>query len=114
MSSSRQPYHDPSGDEMEHAYFCYLADKFEKQPELLDVALETIDRWVNHGHWAKPKLDEWRQVILSAQSTRQGFLTLTSLLRRDDEEAREFRGYDPFPAVLDEQEKQSFSWISRH
>jgi len=114
MSSPKQPYHDSSGDEMEHAYFCYLADKFEKQPELLEVALETIDRWVSHGHWAKPKLDEWRNVIVSAQSTRQGFAALTTLLRRDDEQAREFRGYDPFPAVLNEQERQSFSWISRH
>ena len=34
--------HDDTGDKLEHAYFCYLADKFEREPELLEIPLATI------------------------------------------------------------------------
>ncbi len=108
------PYHDPTGDQIEHAYFCYLADKFEADPTLLDIALGTIDRWVAQGHWAAVKLEQWRDLILQAQTTPQGMSDLTRLLRADDEDSRHFKGYDPFPAVLTEEEKAPFLWITRH
>lgn len=108
------PYHDPTGDQIEHAYYCYLADKFEADPTLLDIPLKTIDRWLAQGHWAAPKLEEWRTVIEAALAGDSGMSALGSILRADDEENRQFKGYDPFPAVLTEEEKQPFLWIARH
>jgi hypothetical protein len=108
------PYHDPTGDEMEHKYFCYLADKFEADPSLLENALDTIDLWIGNGHWAVAKLLEWQAIIDAAKNSRPGFQRLMKLLRSDDEKAREMKGFDPFPAVLGEQEKEQFLWTSRH
>ncbi len=110
----KQPYHDPTGDQMEHAYFCYLADKFEADPNLLGIALETIRRWITQGHWAESKLNEWGKIIRLAQTSKQGLDQLNEFLRRDDEEAREMRGYDPFPSILNDEEKKQFLWMSRH
>ena len=44
--------HDDTGDKLEHAYFCYLADKFERDPSLLTKALANVQRWLSldsHG-----------------------------------------------------------------
>ncbi len=51
--------HDDTGDKLEHAYFCYLADKFEREPELLTIPLQTISRWRQRGTWGLDHLSRW-------------------------------------------------------
>jgi hypothetical protein len=114
MSSSRQPYHDPSGDEVEHAYFCYLADKFERQPELLEKPLQTVERWISSDHHGSRYLLRWRSLMQAARQTTEGMKVLVQLLRADDEETRFFKGFAPMPGILTREEKRQFLCASRH
>jgi len=106
--------HDDTGDKLEHAYFCYLADKFEREPELLEIPLRNITRWTNRGHWAAKRLMQWQDLITKAQTTREGMRNLSALLRADDEETRFLKGFAPFPGVLSEEENDPFVCSSRH
>jgi hypothetical protein len=108
------PYHDDTGDKLSHAYYCYLADKFERDPTLLEIPLKTIERWIQRGTWGVDKLREWEQLIHEAQKSREGMNSLSRVLRDDDEETRFFKGFDPFPAVLEQHEKRQFACASRH
>lgn len=106
--------HDDTGDKLEHAYFCYLAEKFEKEPALLDIPLQNIERWLGRGHSAKKRLLEWQGLIVDAKKTTDGMRLLGSLLRADDEETRFLKGFAPFPGVLSDEESQRFLCSSRH
>ena len=50
-----------------------VADKIERDPALLRVPLENIDRWLANGHTAPHRLEQWRQIILRAQESPEGF-----------------------------------------
>ena len=106
--------HDDTGDKLEHAYFCYLADKFEREPELLEIPLATISRWRQRGTWGLEHLARWETLIHAAQKSRDGLQSLAQLLRSDDEETLFFKGFDPFPGVLGTAEKKQFICASRH
>lgn len=106
--------HDDTGDKLEHAYFCYLADKFEREPELLEIPLRNIQRWMDRGHSAKKRLLEWQGLIVEAKASKDGMRHLSHLLRADDEESRFFKGFAPFPGVLSDEENQPFLCSSRH
>lgn len=109
-----QPYHDPTGDEMEFKYFCYLADKFEREPELLRKPLKTIERWLAIDNHGAQQLLKWRALIEAALASDAGMQALTSALRADDEDTRWFKGFAPFPGVLTEEEYRPFLCASRH
>jgi hypothetical protein len=106
--------HDDTGDKLEHAYFCFLADKFEREPELLEIPLATISRWRQRGTWGLEHLARWETLIHAAQNSREGLQSLARLLRSDDEETLFFKGFDPFPGVLGTAEKKQFICASRH
>jgi hypothetical protein len=106
--------HDDTGDKLEHAYFCYLADKFEREPELLEIPLRNIERWTQRGHLAVTRLQEWKGLIEAAKTTQSGMSRLGEVLRADDEETRFIKGFAPFPGVLSDQESESFLCSSRH
>lgn len=106
--------HDDTGDKLEHAYFCYLADKFEREPALLEIPLQNIERWTQRGHWALKRLQQWKGLISDARSSDGGMRRLGDLLRADDEETRFIKGFAPFPGVLSEQESEAFLCSSRH
>lgn len=106
--------HDDTGDKLEHAYFCYLADKFEREPELLEIPLRTIERWRERGTWGGEHLSRWQTLIQAAQGSPSGMKNLAGVLRADDEETQFFKGFDPFPGVLNVQEKKQFVCASRH
>jgi len=114
MRMNKQPYHDPTGDQMEHAHFCYLADKVEADPDLLNIPLATIERWLAKGSVYAKYVLQWRQLIEEARKSTQGMAALSGVLRADDEETRFFKGFDPFPGVLGRQEKRRFLCASRH
>jgi hypothetical protein len=77
-----------------------IADKLERagtpsRGELLRIPLENIERWLAKGHSAPHRLQQWRQLILEAQSSAQGFQTLLNLLRDRSEEATHLKSFDP-------------------
>ena len=77
-----------------------VADKLERDPSLLRVPLENIDRWLAQGHSAPHRLEQWRQILLRAQESEAGFRALLELLRDPGEGAVHLKSFDPFPGVL--------------
>ena len=76
------------------------ADKLERDPALLRVPLENIDRWLANGHPAPQRLEQWREIILRAQVTPDGFEELLTLLRDRGETTERLREFAPFAGVL--------------
>lgn len=108
------PYHDPTGDIMAHRQFCLIADKIEAAPALLEIPLANIARWLGHGHWAVRELGQWRDWIVAAQQNRAALQRLLDLLRDDSEDARDWKGFSPFPGILTSPERRQFLCTSRH
>ena len=93
----------------------FLADKLERQPDLLIIALENIERWIKGGRLADTrKLDEWRQIIEAARADMQGMVALLELLRRDGEEVRLLKSCSPFAGVLTREERDQFTCAWSH
>jgi hypothetical protein len=108
------PYHDPTGDQLAFRQFCRIADKIGADPALLEIPLANIGRWLANGHWAKRELGQWRSWIEDAQRSPEGLRFLLDLLRDDREEARDWKGFSPFPGILTKEERQEGLCISRH
>lgn len=93
----------------------FLADKLEESPELLEIPLKNIQRWVNAGRlgdtWA---LDIWKKMIESALCSEDGMLRLLQFLRNDEERARQLKSCSPFPGVLTRKERDQFTCAWTH
>lgn len=83
-----------------------VADKLERDPALLRIPLENIDRWLANGHTAPHRLEQWRAIILRAQASGEGFAALLHVLRDSSESATHLRSFDPFPGVLTTEERR--------
>ena len=77
-----------------------VADKLERGRSLLRIPLENIARWLTQGHTAPHRLEEWRQIILRAQASEEGFQELTTLLRDHCPDAERLKEFGPFAGVL--------------
>ena len=94
--------------------FCLIADKIEADPSLLEIPLANIDRWLGKSSRPRPELTKWQNLITQAKKSEAGMRTMLALLRDDSEDARWFKGFDPFPGVLTLAERTISKWISRH
>jgi hypothetical protein len=83
-----------------------VADKLERDPSLLRIPLENIDRWILNGHTAPHRLEEWRQIILRAQESEAGFGQLLHLLRAGDEASARLKDFAPFAGTLTREERR--------
>jgi len=81
------------------------ADKLERDPSLLAIPLENIDRWLACGHTAPHRLEQWRAILLHAQASPEGLHQLLALLRDRDEATGRLRDFAPFAGVLTRQER---------
>ena len=77
-----------------------VADKLEREPALLGVPLENIDRWIANGHTAPHRLEEWRRIVLRARDSAEGFGELLGLLRGNDPAQERLKEFAPFAGVL--------------
>ena len=77
-----------------------VAEKLEKDPSLLSIPLENIERWNAQGASVPRRLEEWRQIIVRAQETSEGFQSLLVLLRDRSEAAERLKDFAPFAGVL--------------
>lgn len=82
------------------------ADKLEREPALLRVPLENIDRWIANGYTAPHRLEEWRRIILRAQASDEGFAELLAMLRGDDPAHERLKDFEPFAGVLTAAERR--------
>src|SRR6266478_2349453 len=85
-----------------------VADKLELDPSLVRIPLENIDRWLANGHTAPHRLEQWRQIILRAQQSPEGFQELLALLRESRQETERLREFAPFAGVLTAAERLPF------
>jgi hypothetical protein len=85
-----------------------IADKIARDPALLEIGLANIARWTAQGRDQPQKLQEWRERILAAQSSRDGLASLLELLREDSEDAAYEREFAPFAGVLSAEERRPF------
>ncbi len=87
-----------------------VADKLEQadaavRAALLRIPLDNIDRWLASGHSAPHRLEQWRQIILHAQESPQGFQELIGLLRDQSKATERLLEFAPFAGVLTAQER---------
>lgn len=83
-----------------------VADKLERDPALLRIPLENIDRWLANGHTAPHRLEQWREIILRAQESEAGFVALLDLLRAHDEMSVRLKDFAPFAGTLTREERR--------
>jgi len=85
-----------------------VADKLDRVLGLLRIPLENIDRCVANGRSALYRLQQWRQIVLRAQQSTEGFRELLELLRDRSEAAMHLKSFDPFPGVLTTLERRQY------
>jgi hypothetical protein len=84
-----------------------IASKIERDPSLLRIPLENIERWLANNHTAPHRLRQWRDLILHARKSPDRLAGLLQLLRAQDEESLHLKSFDPFAGVLTSKERQS-------
>jgi hypothetical protein len=93
----------------------FTADKIERQPELLEIPLKNIDRWIKMDRLGDVRpLIQWRERIERARISEEGFAELLAFLRDDGEYARYLKSCSPFPGVLTKEERRKFSCAWTH
>ena len=93
----------------------FTADKIERQPELLEIPLRNIERWIAMDRLGDVRpLIEWRGMIERAQASVEGFAELLAFLRDDGEYARYLKSCTPFPGVLSKEERRRFTCAWTH
>lgn len=85
-----------------------IAAKIEKDPALLEVGLQNIDRWIANGATQVHRLEQWRTWILEAQKSPEALAHLLSILREDSEAASHLRDFAPFDGLLTAQDRRPF------
>lgn len=88
-----------------------IAEKLERadaasRATLLRIPLENIERWLANGHTAPHRLEQWREIIVRAQKSGDGFEVLLAVLRDRSEAATHLKSFDPFPGVLSTAERR--------
>ena len=92
----------------------FTAGKIGRDPPLLSIPLENIERWMVSGHLGNlDPLRRWRAIINEARESPEGLRKLLELLRDDSEEARFLKSCSPFPGVLTKTERRNFrcAWV---
>jgi hypothetical protein len=98
-----------------HQKWLFLADKLERQPDLLGIALENIESWIKGGRLGDTQmLEQWKQIIEAARADRQGMEALLQLLREESEEVRSLKSCSPFAGVLTREERDQFTCAWSH
>jgi hypothetical protein len=88
--------------------FQLTAEKIERDPALLETALQNIDCWLKAGSTGRRQLLEWRGFIVSAQKSAEGLQALTTLLRDDSPAAEHRKEFSPFAGILTPAERRPF------
>jgi hypothetical protein len=96
----------PAGESSLPSYFELLAAKVERDPAVLQIALENIARWRRDGHSAPHRLDEWRSLITASQSNAAGRQELLRLLRATDTASVRLKEFNPFAGLLTREERR--------
>lgn len=76
-----------------------IADKLRKNPALLEIARENLDRWSKANGRSQPYWDAWREILS------RPFDDVLTLLAEDSERMISLRQATPFAGVLEPRER---------
>ena len=83
------------------ALHCVIAKKVSRQPELLQIAEDNLERWAGKAAAGQPKyLDEWRAILDWPWPAIAHFICSMS------DEATRLRSSSPFAGVLNDNERE--------
>ena len=86
-----------------------VARKLEREPALLAVPLANIARWLDEGHSAPHRLQEWKELLQEAQTSAPAMRRLLRTLRAAEPEAERLRDFNPFAGILTREERRQAS-----
>jgi hypothetical protein len=92
---------------MQRELYNLIADKIERDPSLLRIPMENIERWLAEDSPAPHRLKQWRDLIQEAQASKDGMAKFLGLLRDQSEPVVHLKSFDPFPGVLTTEERRS-------
>jgi len=88
-------------DERSRALHQAVAEKVRRNPELLLVALQNLERWTEtSSDSTKPLFEEWKQIIQTWPLEK-----LLELLGEQGERANQLRQASPFTGILSDRER---------
>ena len=114
MSASLESLRTASGDRIAQLRFERVAGRIERQPELLEIPLANIARWLAQGHSARERLEGWSRMLAEARDSASGMARLCALLPEDSAAAGEWKAFSPFAGVLTRNELDGLRWTLRH
>ena len=80
-----------------------IAEKIQRQPGLMRVAVENLRRWKRQMRPWPPALREWEMILAKNPPAR-----VLEILVQDNEEGQRLRQSDPFVGILTEEERLWF------
>ncbi len=92
---------------MHKGLYDLIAKKIERNPSLLHIPLENIERWLAEDRPAPHRLKQWRALILEAQHSPEGMARLLALLRDQTDPSMHLKSFSPFPRVLTTMERRA-------
>jgi hypothetical protein len=81
-----------------------IALKLEGSRDSLQLPLENIERWLQHGRLHPAPLLEWRDWLLKAQVSDEAWADLLNFLRADNCDEEPLKSCSPFVGLLDREE----------
>ena len=86
--------------------YVLIRQKLERQPELLSVARENCARWLQQGHSAPGRLQQWDRILEAAQQSENGRKHLFDILGAKSAEDERLRDFHPFAGILTREERR--------
>ena len=83
-----------------------IADKVEKDPAIVDMALTTLAHWKAIDAAPPARLTAWTRILDAAKRGNEGRKRLLSILRSDTERNRRLLDCAPFAGVLTREERR--------
>ena len=80
-----------------------VAEKIDRDPGLLQVAIDNLERWAHMDeHVLPPALVEWQELI-----ARHSWPELRAILIQDTDEGQRLRSSSPFVGIISEEERMA-------
>ena len=79
------------------------AEKIDRDPELLQIAIDNLERWAHmDDHGLSRALAEWKDLI-----DRHSWPELRAILVQDTDEGQRLRSSSPFSGIISEEERMA-------
>ena len=100
MKNSNNPHRHI--DEVSLAYHTEIANRIERDPTLVSVAIANLARWLERKGYEERGCAEWRQILSELDTS-----DLVLLLKSSSEESKRFRQSSPFTGILTQAERRA-------